>query len=164
MVIAIHPTSRGFGWTLFETPNRLATWAIADAPGSDKNAKSLERVEKLFDTYSPSVVVLEEFESKPARRSDRVKRLYRAIIRLAEKHNMEVRIYPRTAVEDCFQSVGAKTRYEIAQAVAMHVDALRHALPPKPKLWHSEHRRMGLFQAAALALTYFSTAGDEEAG
>lgn len=164
LVIAIHPTSRGFGWVLFEAPGAIAAWGVADVSrfGTDKNRNALSRIARLLERYSPAVLVLEDFEHKPARRGARIKRLCRAVLRLAGHQGLEVRVYPRAAVNACFKSVGAKTRHEIAQAVALHVDALRHVLPARRKVWDSEHPRMGLFQAAALAITYFALGDAEE--
>ena len=164
LVIAIHPTSRGFGWVLFEAPGAIATWGVVDVSNykEDKNRRALARIGKLLERYSTSVLILEDFEHKPARRGARIKRLCRAMLRLAAHRGIEVRVYPRAAVNACFRSVGAKTRHEIAQAVALHVDALRHMLPARRRLWDPEHPRMGLFQAAALAITYYTLAGAEE--
>jgi hypothetical protein len=47
------------------------------------------------------------------------------------------------------------TKEAIVNAVAEEIPALRRHIPPPRKPWTSEHARMGVFDAAALALTFF---------
>jgi hypothetical protein len=160
LVFAIHPTSRGFCWVLFDRPGHLANWGMVDVNG-DKNAGCLLRIENLLKRHSPAILVLEDVHCGRSRRSERVRLLYRSMIHAAEEHEVSVRVYPRITVGACFAPDRVRTRQEIAEAVAQKVAPLRHIVPPRRKLWSSEHRRLGLFQAAALALTYFSPAGDQ---
>ena len=51
--------------------------------------------------------------------------------------------------------MGAKSKDDIAEMVAKRVPELEMRLPPRRRLWESEHFSMGVFEAAALALTYF---------
>jgi hypothetical protein len=46
------------------------------------------------------------------------------------------------------------TKYQRAQAVIERFPVLTQKLPPKRKPWESEHYRMSMFTAAALAMTY----------
>jgi len=61
----------------------------------------------------------------------------------------------REDIRAYFADTGAITRPEIARVIAGRIHALSK-LPPERKLWKSQHRRMYLYDAAALALTYFS--------
>jgi hypothetical protein len=47
------------------------------------------------------------------------------------------------------------TKGGIAETIAKHIPAFDRFLPPRRKLWMSEDVRMGLFDAAALAFTFF---------
>ena len=49
------------------------------------------------------------------------------------------------------------TKHGIAQTIAKHIPALSLYLPPARKPWMSEDARMGLFDAAALALMFFQS-------
>ncbi len=71
LVLAIHPTTTGFGWVVFEGPNAPVDWGIATA-GSDKNESSLAKVERLLASFHPNVLVLEEFEGGLTRRHTRI--------------------------------------------------------------------------------------------
>jgi hypothetical protein len=54
--------------------------------------------------------------------------------------------------------VGAKDWQDIAEAVARQLELLRKYLPPPRKAWQSDARRMSVFAAAAVALTYWQLA------
>ncbi|HEY2445037.1 MAG TPA: hypothetical protein VGI20_04795 [Rhizomicrobium sp.] len=154
-VLAIHPTTTGFGWTLFEGPLSPVDWGVVTV-GKDRNARCLARIQELVHRLRPAEIVLEQFEGGTARRSNRVRRLYRSIIQLAQALGIEPRIFEREVIAQVFAGVRAKTRYEIATAIAARIDAFSHKLPPKRKIWLPDDKRMGLFNAAALAITFFA--------
>jgi hypothetical protein len=157
LVLAVHPTAKGFGWVLFEGSLSPVDWGMASAKAG-RNARLSTRFERLLKHYEPAVLVLEEFEGRDAR-PDRIQRLCRQFIHLAACRGMETPIYRRNAIRTVFASIGASSRYEIAQVIAQQIDALSHRMPRKRKRWNSEDRRQSLFDAAALAMTYFAVSG-----
>ena len=56
-----------------------------------------------------------------------------------------------TIIEQCHNSI---PKDAIAEAIVKHVPAFARYLPPVRKPWMSEDKKMGLFDAAALALTF----------
>ena len=154
-VLAIHPTTTGFGWALFEGPLAPVDWGVVTAP-RDRNTRCLARIQALLHRLRPAEIILEQFEGSPARRSNRIRHLYRSIVQLAQSVGIEPRIFAREVIAQVFASVGAKTRYEIAIAIAARIDAFSHKLPPKRKIWLPDDKRMGLFNAAALAISFFA--------
>jgi len=157
LVMAVHPTTRGFGWVVFEAPFSPVDWGIASARTS-RNEKLLRRFERLLKRYEPDTVVLEEFEGNGTRRVDRVQRLCRSIVHLAAGRGADTPIYRRTVVQTVFASAGAVTRYEIAEVIRQQIDAFSHRMPRKRRPWNCMDPRQSLFDAAALALTYFALA------
>lgn len=158
LVMAIHPHSHGFAWVVFEAPIVPADWGIVEIK-KDRNARCLTRIQRIMERYEPAVVILEQFDKLPARRSARVKALCTSIGRLAANRSVELYVYSRAAVRTCFVSAGARTRYEIANAIAIHIEVLRRHLPPTRRAWQSEDHRQSLFDAAALAITHFAIKG-----
>ena len=156
LTLGLHPTARGFGWVVFEGPFTPHDWGVSNATNrrGDKNEYCLRRIEKLFVKFQPDTLVLEAFESHTSKRQQRVVRLCRAIASLAMDRGMDVAVYRRGDVRACFASVGARTRDEIAAAVARHFDALHPRLPASRWAWQSEGLSMALFSAAALVLTH----------
>lgn len=153
LVLALHATSRGFGYVVFEGPLSPYDWGMVGAKG-DKNAQCLRKIEMMLDRFMPETLVLEEATSV-ANRSVRIKRLYAGIASMAVSRGVDIVIYTLGQIKACFAYVGAVTRQEIAEAVGRHVDALRHRLPKPRKPWQAEDRRMSMFCAAALVLTHF---------
>ena len=68
LVLAIHPTSRGFGWVLFESPLTPVDWGLACVKVK-RSDRSMARFEGLLNRYEPKVVVFEQFNERPARRA-----------------------------------------------------------------------------------------------
>jgi hypothetical protein len=157
LVLAVHPTARGFGWVLFESPLSVVDWGMASAK-QGRNARLAARFERLIGRYDPAILVLEAFEGHDGR-ADRIQRLCRLMLHLAASKGIEPIIYQRAVIRTVFANLGAKTRFEIAQVIAQHIDALSHRLPKKRKPWESEQPRQSLFDAAALAITYFAVRG-----
>lgn len=160
-VLAINLSSRGYAFVLFEGPESPFDWGIKAVRRIKKNSRIVDGIAALIAHYHPRVVVMENFTEATSRRAMRVRKLYRALVDLAKTESIEVRLYARTVVKRCFSSVGGTTKYEIAQAVARHIPAFKHRLPPLRKTWMSEDPRQALFDAAALGLTFYALAEDE---
>ena len=158
LVFAVHPTAKGFGWVLFESPLSPIDWGLASAR-TGRNARLLARFERLLKRYEPAVLILEAYEGRAAGRSDRIKDLCQSMQHLAACQGIETRVYERSAIRLCFASTGAHTRYEIALTIAQRIDALSHRLPRKRSSWMNGDPRQSLFDAAALAVTYFAATG-----
>jgi len=155
LVLGVHPIDRGFGWVILASPLAPIDWGVVEHK-KDKNARCLLRIEKIVERYHPAVVVLEAFEHGAAQKADRVQRLCRAIVQLANNRGIETSVYSRAAIRTCFISVGAATRHEIATVIAQHITAFRHRLPKARKSYTSEHPNLALFSATAVALAHFA--------
>jgi hypothetical protein len=155
LVLAVHPTTRGFGWILFEGPLAPVDWGIAF--GRKGNERLVKRYQRLLSRYEPSVLVLEEFDSG----NTRAERLNRLMVHMAKCQNMEVQPFKRSAVQAVFGTVGARTRYEIAEVIRQQIAAFSHRMPRKRSLLVPKDPKQALFDAAAVATTYFAVTGDK---
>ena len=153
-MLAVKPTHRGFGWVAFEGPFAPYDWGIVERRRKTQKG-SLAALEKIIRRLTPEAFLLEAFERPGAKKTTRTQRVSRAMAALAADRGADVEIYTRGDVQACFAAVGARTRDEIAAAVARHLDAFRHRLPKRREAWESEDRRMALFSAAALVLTHY---------
>ena len=156
LVLAIYPTTRGFGFVLMTSPLSPVDWGTKEVRGRDKNAKCLAKVAALIEVHQPDAIALEDAAAPGSRRSLRIRRLSRAISSLAEDQALDVQTYSRAAVRECFERFGARTRYEIAMAISKRVVAFDRFLPPQRKLWMTEDVRMSIFNAAALVVAVFA--------
>lgn len=155
LILAIYPNTRGFGYALFEGPAAPVDWGLKTVR-PPKNANSMEQVRILLHIFRPSMVVLEDCAAKGSRRSKRIRRLTGGIARLARHKGIKVMRYSRAGIRECFQPYGAQNKDDIARAIGQLLSEFARYVPPRRKLWMSEHYRMGLFDAVSLALTYYA--------
>jgi len=158
-VLGLHPSSRGFGWALFAESATLVDCGVSEVQGADKNAKVLARIEALFERYEPKRLALEVFDGDPSRRKSRIRRLCPAIVRRAQRRGIAVHEYSRGQIANAFGTDAGATRHAVAAAIAREVEPLRTRLPRPQKIWLGEDHNMGLFCAAACALTHLKTGG-----
>ena len=154
IVLAIYPTSRGFGFALFRGERSLIDWGIKDIRWKDKNFLAMHVLKTLIDRYLPDVIVIEDTTRKNSRRHERIRILYRLIAEHAKAKQIAVRRFTQGAMHAHF---GVHTKYAVAEAVARAIPMLAPRLPPPRKAWMSEDARQSLFDAVALALVYFAS-------
>ena len=154
LVLGVHPTARGFGWALFESPVAIHAFAVYTA-SKEKNKGCVAKLEQLLDRHGPSTLVLEAFDRGTSLRSERVRGLCLSMVTVAAERGLELAVYTRGQVTDNFAEVGARTRQEVAEALARQLPALQARLPRARKAWECEDKRMALFTASALVLTHY---------
>ena len=163
LVLAIYVQTRGFAFVLFEGWLAPVDWAVHDIRGVSKNARCLERVDAIFALHTPDIVVLQETSEGMTRRALRLEKLNRDIAELAERRGIAVHTYPRAELRESFgYHYGANTKQRIAETIANLIPALNLYVPPARKPWVSEHVRMGIFEAAALAWMYFHDGNERQ--
>jgi hypothetical protein len=156
LVLALYPQTRGFAFILFQGWGTAIDWAVQDIRGLDKNARCLKRIKALFELHSPDLIVLEETAKDGTRRAMRIRHLNRSIANLAEQQGIAVWEYTRSEVRSSFaKAYNATNKRMIADVIAGEIPDLSLSIPPARKPWMSEHVRMGIFEAAALAWMYF---------
>jgi hypothetical protein len=150
-ILAIAPSTRGFGFALVEGLNTLADWGVKSVDG-DKNAGAVARVKAMIVHYGPDIVVLEDASAKSVRRARRIRELTKRILAMSKSQDVSVILLKREQVRRVFFGDGQGTKYALAQILAERFPELGVRLPPKRRPWMSEDSRMGIFEAAALAL------------
>lgn len=154
LALAIDPTSRGFGYALFEGPQTPLDWGVTEIR-SDKNENSLERIRKLISFYHPEIIILEDCSKEQGRRCQRVRNLLGRIEEYSRLQKISVVKYSPGRVQEVFSFFDVKTKQQIARKISEWLPDLTSFLPPERKLWMSEDRRMSIFDATALILTYY---------
>ena len=155
-MLGLHPSSRGFGWILFEDKSSVLDWGTSDIRG-DKNVLALKRIELLLDKHQPAVLAMEQHDGAATLRSERIRRLCRAVIARADMRGIAVHCFSRAQISNSRSFRGSRTREEIATAVAECLQVLKPCLPKPRPIWVGERSGMALFSAAACALAYFDT-------
>lgn len=153
-IFSVDPMTKGFGYAVLELPFRLVEWGITYITG-DKHAAAVLHFEKLLTRFRPDAVVLEDASAPGSRRHYRVRELIAALVKLARERGIAVYTVARTAVLTCFAPVeGRATKHSIAKLLTAAFPELAAQLPPPRKPWESEHERMSVFNALALAMTH----------
>src|SRR5216684_7834061 len=93
-ILAISPTSKGFGFALIEGLNTLVDWGVKCVKG-DKNAGCIAKVKEMIIYYAPDVIALEDTSHKSVRRSARIRTLTKRIMRSAEKQGVRAMCFLR---------------------------------------------------------------------
>jgi Holliday junction resolvasome RuvABC endonuclease subunit len=151
-LLAIDPFTRGFGFTVLEGSESLIDWGIKEVR-EDKHKRCIEEIGHLIDHYRPEVIVMENCEAKGARRIGRVKNLLWAVMKVGLERKLKVRIISKDQIRKAFE--GTRNKHQIANVIAKRFPELGPSLPPVRKAWMSEDSRTAIFDAVALALTYF---------
>lgn len=155
LVLAVYPFSRGFAFVFFEGPQSPFDWGVKEIKEKHRNTRTLDAIKKLIDRYRPEVLVIEDTTDGGWRRTSRIRKLYRMLSHVAIAEFVDLSRYRKSEVIACFAAAGARTKHEIARAIALQIPAFAHRMPRYRKQWMSEDPRQSLFDAAALALTYY---------
>jgi hypothetical protein len=155
LVLAVHPTPRGFGWALYEGDQALVDWGVASSK-DNRSERCMKRFKKLLDQYRPSTFVMENFEQGDPRRGDRIRTLAKTMHGFADSRDMGIFTYRRTEVCTCLTNNAKASRYTVACAVAERIPLLRRELSRKRRYWEEKDGKQCLFDAAALGLTHYA--------
>jgi hypothetical protein len=152
VVMSFYPNARGFAYVVFEGPRCPIDWRIVEIPRRYKVQRSISRLTRLVDQYRPDALVLRKMpEHAPgANALD-----FGAVAAMSRRTGIRVVQVSRTQIKEAFEGIVMPTRYAAATAIAHHIPIFAPLLPPPRKIWNGEDRRMGLFDAASLALTFF---------
>jgi Holliday junction resolvasome RuvABC endonuclease subunit len=162
LVLAVYPNTLGFAFVLFEGHLSPVDWGVKDMRGRRQHSRYVARITAILDRHQPDILVLQDTSPTGTRRSRRVTNLNTAVAKLASARAIPVYAYSREEVRSAFAEFGLPNKHSMAELIAKHIPVLANYLPRPRKLWMSEDARMGIFDAAALALVFFQKAGGSE--
>ena len=155
LVMSVFPNARGIAHVVFEGPDSPVDWGICDPRGDRRKHQAIRLIAARVDRYSPDILILRDRAGMRPGRNWRHAMLVEALEKLAKRKGISIARYSRDQVRRSFSSLGLPTRYAIVQAIAKQVPIFETYVPPVRKIWKAEDRRMGMFDAAALALTFY---------
>jgi hypothetical protein len=156
--MSLYTNSRGFAFVLFEGTLSPYDWGTFDFRGLRKDRLVADKVTRLLHQYMPDVLVTQDTEG--TLRANRLVLLNRKLGTLAQELGIPVFTYSRNEIYREFKSMGFTNKLTFAVLIAKHIPAFERHVPPPRKPWMSEDARMGLFDAAALALVFFQKANE----
>jgi Holliday junction resolvasome RuvABC endonuclease subunit len=153
-VLAIDPTSRGFGFAVLEGAGSLVDWGVRTVAGNHHTV-AVSKLRELIGLYRPDVLVVEDCIAPCSRRRRRVRTLLDQVTEMANGASLHMHSVSVREVHELFAPNVRANKHTIASAVAEHFPALASRLPPKRKIYMSEAERMAIFDATAFGLTYY---------
>ena len=144
----------GLRYACVESPKEIIDYGIATVRPIG-NSKTLQRAKQFIEYYKPTLVLIQDCESRYSRQGKRVAKLIDDIVVFSKRKKIPVKQYSREQIRDVFEQFGAKTKYEIAKTITRWLPELQHRSPRVRKLWMCEDYNMGIFDAMALALTHY---------
>lgn len=155
LVISVYVNTRGFAFIVFEGHLSPFDWGIRETRGPKKCRVCLPRITQLFDRYTPDALVIQDTSEQGTERAPWISQLNTLIAAHARDRDIPIFAYSRDQVRGAFDGHGSLNKQRLAELIAKHIPAFERYVPPPRKPWMSEDRRMGLFDAAALALVFF---------
>lgn len=154
-LIAVHVRPHGFAYIVLESTNVLDCGSRGCQRPDAPECLSL-RFHRILIQHSPAIVIVNSGKrtQRPLSQNDARSAIARALRRVCKTLRVDLVELNSTAIQAHFAVQNARTKYEIACAVATFLPELAWKLPPQRKAWESEHYRMAIFDAAALALAY----------
>jgi Holliday junction resolvasome RuvABC endonuclease subunit len=151
-ILAIGPSTRGFGFAVLEGQKTLVDWGAKSVKG-DKNSQCLMKVNEMIGHYQPEVMVLQDHSSEHSRRCSRIRELIQGIAALASSEGIKVALFSDKQIKRMLFAEGKGTKQDLAEILARRFpEELADRLSPKRRAWMSEDYRMCIFDAVALAL------------
>jgi hypothetical protein len=154
IILAFYPNARGFSYVVFEGAFSPVDWGMSDIPAREKVRRCLRRLSLLLDRYRPDVLLIRDVPQRCTK--GRIAKLLAAIEEEARGRGVFTVAVSRKQIRDAFAYLGSPSRYAIVEAIAKHIPMLASYAPPVRRIWNGEDRRMGLFDAVALAVVFLS--------
>ena len=162
-VLSIYPTTRGCAFALFDSPLSPHDWGTKSSKQDVGSAKCIEGIKEMLTRFRPGVLVLEDMSERQTKRSLRVARILKAVTSTARDLCIEIALVRRKDVRAVFAQFGATNKHDIAKVIAGRMVEFAPRVPKARKAWEAEDQRMGVFDAASRALTYYYRLEDADA-
>jgi hypothetical protein len=157
-IVALAIRARWLGYAVLEGRCQLVDWGmIFFQPSSGGEIRAAKRrVELLVSSFSPALIAVAISEVAASQNASSVRSLIRSIRTEARARSIPFESMNRDYIRDSFLEHEARSKDEIASALANRFPELRWKLPQKRKTWEKEHFRMTLFDAIALGVACWS--------
>jgi len=152
VVVALTPTSRGLGYVVLDTPGTPLDWGVK-CPYISKRRSYTAALKALVAMYKPDMIVLPDVSCSPSRK--KAVSLLEQLAEQANKESVPVVRYTTHDVKNVFSQFGSTTKFGVARTISHWLPDF-HPHPPRYRHpWMSEQPSMAIFDALALALTYY---------
>lgn len=151
-VLAVDVRPQWFGYAAFESPNRLLDFGVKRFALRSTGEIGFAT---LLRALHPEVIVLRKISLGTWRDRPLTRGVVRSMLRLSRQFSIQVALVGEARMRDCFITHKLRTKQERASLLARKFPALAWKLPPPRRIWQKEHWNMPIFDAVALAISYF---------
>ena len=157
-VLALCVRARWVAHALFDSSAQLLDFG-ASRFRSTRSAQA--RFLFLVDVLDPTIVVFRKMSEENGRDRPKAKKLVHFMRRACHRLSLYVVLLSREHVRNFFRVRGARSKHEIASALAEQFPVLAWKLPPRRRNYDHEHWNAPIFDAVALGLSYFPRSTEE---
>lgn len=152
-VLAVTVDKHGIGYAIFEDPDTPVDWGTKQ-PRFNRRTLTERSVEALISFYEPDVLVLQQAKENKSRK--RANELISALASIANLKGIAVVQYHWEEVQDTFDILGGvRKNFAIAKKIADWRPELKARQPSYRRPWETKAYAMGMFEAFALAITFY---------
>lgn len=160
-LLAIDPTSRGFGMAVLEIDEtRLLDWKVVQCRDYLR-AACFVKIEEEIAYFQPTAILVEDSCPIPRSRCHKLRRFIRKVRAVAKSHQIPLEIVSSARVRTVFTAEGARNQEDRAKVVAKCFPDVAPHLPPHRETWMTENYWMSVFDALALIYAYLKVEGNQ---
>jgi hypothetical protein len=154
-VLALEVRPQKYGFAVLEGPDALLDWGVR----SHRNGLVARagRIDSLLESYSPHFVVLRHSEHNSRQAANAVRAVTVKITIEARRHSVQTQFISGKKIRRFFARNGCVNKHQIASLLAEWFEELSWKLPPKRRLWQSEHYNMMIFDAVGTAMAFIAS-------
>lgn len=153
-VLAIDLRNRRSGFAIFEDPRNLLDFGTTVLPSAPSES-AMKRFADLLRVSLPSIIVVRKDRWESMKLDSTGRHVIEMLTYVSETREIQIRAVEQDAIIATFRNLGCATKAEMSTALANIFPELVWQLPPKRKVWQSEHSRQTVFDAIALGLAYW---------
>ncbi|MGE0405269.1 MAG: hypothetical protein AB7O65_03145 [Candidatus Korobacteraceae bacterium] len=156
-ILAMDVRRTRLGYVVFEEPLLLLDW---DTLRFSSSRECAQKVEMRIEQFRPYALIVRRPSAVTSHKPHHTRAVMAAVRQVASKLGIRVVSVSDYKTGTFFLNHGKKTRHERGTLIATWFPELEPKLPPPRKVWMPEDRRMLIFAAASLAITYLNERTD----
>jgi hypothetical protein len=157
-ILALEVRPRASGFAVFETNSQLLDWGMRKHHGKRDALSNVaaKKIGALLEVHQPTILLARVRTIRSAAARDRISTIFQVMRTEARKRFIEFRLTSTNSVRRYFADYDCNSKYQRAALIARWFPELLSKLPPKYKVWKSEHHRMLFFDAMSTALAFMN--------
>jgi hypothetical protein len=141
------------GYAAFQGPERLLDFGVTNFRTAESGVL---RFLALLELLRPTLIVIRKITPESRRNCTATKNLVQSVKRECRLRSIQIVFISEARLHRQFRRRGTPNKQSDAALLASQFPELDWRVPPPRKTWQHEHRNMPVFDAVAVALSYFA--------